>query len=70
MGHWMRIIGSLLIASGIGVFLASMVGGIALYIYSLFAAEDYLSGITLTGIMLIALGFIMRKIFKEPAQKV
>jgi hypothetical protein len=66
----MRIIGSLLIASGIGVFLASMVGGIALYIYSLFAAEDYLSGITLTGIMLIALGFIMRKIFKEPAQKV
>ena len=66
----MRILGSLLIAAGIGVFVVSMLGGIALYIYSLFAAQDYLSGITLTGILLITLGFIMRKIFKEPAQKV
>jgi hypothetical protein len=70
MGHWMRIIGSLLIAAGVGVFVVSMLGGITLYIYSLFAAQDYLSGITLTGIILISLGFIMRKIFKEPAQKV
>ena len=69
MTHWLRILGSLLIASGVGVFVLSALGGIALYIYSLFTAQDYLSGITLTGIMLITLGFIMRKIFKEPPQK-
>ena len=68
MTHWLRILGSLLIASGIGVFVVSALGGIALYIYSLFAAQDYLSGITLTGIMLITLGLIMRKIFKETPQ--
>ena len=69
MTHWLRIFGSLLIASGISVFILSALGGITLYIHSLFAAEDYLSGITLTGIMLITLGFIMRKSFKEPPQK-
>ena len=69
MTHWLRILGSLLIASGVGVFVLSALAGIALYIYSLFVAEDYLSGITLTGIMLITLGFIMRKFFKETPQK-
>jgi hypothetical protein len=64
MTHWLRILGSLLIASGIGVFVLSALVGIALYIYSLFTAQDYLSGITLTGIMLITLGFVLRKFFK------
>ena len=69
MTHWLRILGSLLIASGIGIFALSVLVGIALYIYSLFVAEDYLSGVTLTGIMLITLGLIMRKFFKETPQK-
>ena len=69
MTHWLRILGSLLIASGVGIFVLSALVGIALYIYSLFIAEDYLSGVTLTGIMLITLGFIMRKFFKETPQK-
>ena len=69
MTHWLRILGSLLIASGVGIFVLSALVGIALYIYSLFVAEDYLSGVTLTGIMLITLGFIMRKFFKETPQK-
>ena len=69
MTHWLRILGSLLIASGVGVFVLSALVGIALYIYSLFVAEDYLSGVTLTGIMLITLGFTMRKFFKETPQK-
>jgi len=70
MSHWLRIFGSLLIASGVGVFIISILGAIAFYIYSLFAAQDYLSGITLTGIMLISLGFILRLIFKEPVKKI
>ena len=69
MTHWLRILGSLLIASGVGIFVLGALFGIALYIYSLFVAEDYLSGVTLTGIMLITLGFIMRKFFKETPQK-
>ena len=69
MTHWLRILGSLLIASGVGIFVLSALVGIALYIYSFFVTEDYLSGVTLTGIMLITLGFIMRKFFKETPQK-
>ena len=69
MTHWLRILGSLLIASGDGIFVLSSLVGIALYIYSFFVTEDYLSGVTLTGIMLIMLGFIMRKFFKETPQK-
>jgi Mn2+/Fe2+ NRAMP family transporter len=68
MTHWLRILGSLLIASGVGIFALGALVGIALYIYSLFVAEDYLSGVTLTGIMLITLGFTMRKFFKETPQ--
>jgi len=68
MSHWLRIFGSLLIASGVGVFIISILGSIAYYIYSLFAAHDYLSGITLTGIMLITLGFTLRLIFKETSK--
>jgi len=68
MTHWLRILDNLLITSGIGVFVLSALVGIALYIYSLFTAQDYLSGITLTGIVLITLGFVLRKFFKETPQ--
>lgn len=70
MAHWLRIVGSLFIASGIGVFILSLLGSLALYIYSLFIAQDYISGITLTSIALISLGFILRMVFKEPTKKV
>jgi len=69
MTHWLRILGSLLIASGVGVFIISILGAIAYFIYNLFIAQDYLSGVTLTGIMLITLGFILRLTFKETSKK-
>ena len=69
MTHWIRIFGSLLIASGIAVFALSLLGAFGMFVYSLFIAQDYVSAITLTSISLIIIGFALRKIFREPPVK-
>ena len=62
MTKWLRIFGSLLIALGISVFVGSCLFGVSLYIYSLFQAADYVSGITLTSIFLIGSGYILKRL--------
>jgi ABC-type uncharacterized transport system permease subunit len=69
MTHWIRIFGSLLIALGIAIFAGSLLSAFAFFVYNLFASQDYVSAITLTSISLIILGFAIRKIVKEPPEK-
>ena len=69
MTHWIRIFGSLLIASGIAVFALSLLAAFGMFVYGLFVAQDYVSAITLTSISLIITGFALRKIFREPPVK-
>jgi Na+/proline symporter len=68
--HWIRILGSVLIALGIGTFIASVLAGIAYYIYTMFQAQDYLTGIALTSSMLIATGWTLRRVFRETPKKI
>lgn len=69
MKNWLRIFGSVLIASGIGVFIISALAGIAYYIYMLFVVQEYGTGIIASGAMLIALGLVLRTLVKETPQK-
>jgi hypothetical protein len=69
MKNLLRILGSVLIASGIGIFIISALAGIAYYIYMLFLIHEYVTGIVISGAMLIALGIILRLISKEPLKK-
>ena len=69
MKNWLRILGSVLIASGIGVFITSALAGIAYYIYMLFVLQEYGTGIIASGAMIIALGLILRTIVKETPNK-
>ena len=69
MKNLLRILGSVLIASGIGIFIISALAGIAYYIYMLFVVQEYISGIFISGAMLIALGIILRLISKETLKK-
>lgn len=69
MKNLLRILGSVLIASGIGIFIISALAGIAYYIYMLFLIQEYVTGIFISGAMLIALGIILRLISKEPLKK-
>ena len=69
MKNWLRILGSVLIASGVGVFIFSALAGIAYYIYMLFMVQEYGTGITASGAMLIALGLILRTVVKETPNK-
>jgi len=69
MTHWLRIFGSVLIASGIGVFIVSALAGIAYYIYMLFVVQEYSTGIIASGAMLIVLGLVLRTFFKETPNK-
>jgi ABC-type transporter Mla maintaining outer membrane lipid asymmetry permease subunit MlaE len=67
--HWIRIFGSLLIFIGVSVFVGSLLAAFGMFVYSLFAAQDYVSAVTLTSISLIIFGFALRKIFREPPEK-
>jgi len=69
MTHWLRIFGSVLIASGVGVFIVSALAGIAYYIYMLFVVQEYGTGIIALGAMLIALGLVLRALIKETPNK-
>ena len=69
MTHWIRILGSLLIVLGITVFVGSLIAALGHFIYELFINADYVSGVTLTSLTLIVVGFILRKIFREPPVK-
>ena len=69
MKNLLRILGSVLIATGIGIFIISVLAGIAYYIYMLFVVQEYITGIVMSGAMLIALGIILRLISKETLKK-
>ena len=69
MKNLLRILGSFLIASGIGIFIISALAGIAYHIYMLFVMQEYITGIVISGAMLIALGIILRLISKEDLKK-
>lgn len=65
MTKWLRILGSLLVAAGITTLVLGSIAGIALWIYSLFLAQDYTVAVGTTGVILMLSGFILRQIFKE-----
>ena len=67
--HWIRIFGSVLIALGVGIFFGSVATAFAVFVYHLFAAQDYVSAVTLTSLSLIIVGYALRKIFREPPKK-
>jgi hypothetical protein len=69
MKNLLRILGSVLIAGGVGIFITSALAGIAYHIYMLFVVQEYISGIVISGAMLIALGIILRLISKETLKK-
>ena len=69
MTHWLRILGSLLIAAGIGTLMLGSLVGIGFWVWSLFMAQDYTIAVGTSGILLILGGFILRQFFKEPPQK-
>ena len=69
MTHWLRILGSLLIAAGIGTLVFGSIVGIGFWIWSLFLAQDYTVAVGTLGVILILGGFILRQFFKESPQK-
>ena len=69
MTHWLRIFGSLLIASGVGTLVLGCLVGIGFWIWSLFLAQDYTVAVGTLGVMLILGGVILRQFFKETPQK-
>jgi len=66
MEHWIRIFGSFLIALGFAILVGSIYGALAFYVVSLIFAKDYVAAIILISLTLVATGFSLRKIFKEP----
>ena len=68
MTHWIRIFGSLLIASGVATLVLGSFVGIGFWIWSLFLAQDYTIAVGTLGMILIVGGFILRQFFKEPPQ--
>jgi ABC-type uncharacterized transport system permease subunit len=70
MTHWIRILGSILISLGILTLVSGVISGILFYVWILFQTEQYVMGVGIFGSSLIAGGFALRKIFKEPAQKI
>ena len=67
--HWIRIFGSLLIALGVTIFFGSIAAALLNFIYVLFINADYVSAVTLSSLTLITVGFILRKIYREPPEK-
>ena len=65
MTKWLRVLGSLLVAAGIATLVVGSVVGIALWIWSLFLAQDYTLAVGTLGVILMLSGFILRQIFKE-----
>ena len=69
MTHWLRILGSLLIAAGISTLVLGAIVGIGFWIWSLFMAQDYTVAVGTSGIILIVGGVILRQFFKESPEK-
>lgn len=69
MTHWIRILGSVMIALGIATFVIAFVVGLGFYIMSLFQAQEYAGAIGLLGTTLISVGYSLRKFFNEPIKK-
>ena len=65
MTKWLRVLGSLLVAAGIATLVLGSVVGIALWIWSLFLAQDYTLAVGTLGVILMLGGFILRQVFKE-----
>ena len=65
MTKWLRILGSLFIATGIATLVLGSVVGIGFWIWSLFLAQDYTVAVGTLGVILILSGFILRQFFKE-----
>jgi len=70
MTHWIRILGSILITLGILTLVLGVIIGISFYVWTLIESEQYIMGVATLGSSLIVGGFTLRKIFKEPAQKI
>jgi hypothetical protein len=69
MTHWIRILGSILIALGIATFVLSALGGLGYWIWSMIQDQDYIMAVSTLGASFIIIGYALRKIFKEPEAK-
>mgnify|MGYP003346962137 CR=1 FL=1 len=65
MTHWIRIIGSILIAAGILTLVLGVAGGLAFFVWSLIQDQQYGMGVGTLGASLIVSGYALRRIFKE-----
>jgi uncharacterized membrane protein len=70
MTHWIRILGSWLVALGIAVFVVSLLAAYGNFLYSLIINKDYVSAVILSSLSLVTLGYTLRKVFREPPQKI
>jgi hypothetical protein len=65
MKHWLRILGSLLIASGIVTLILGVIVGIGVWLWSLIQAQDYTMAVGSLGTILIVGGVLIRQFVKE-----
>ena len=65
MKHWLRILGSLLIASGIVTLILGIIVGIGFWLWSLIQAQDYAMAVGSLGTILIVGGVLIRQVVKE-----